>query len=255
MQLRTGLIISSPSIHKYCSASSNSEPITVALQSSRVSMILNRSTEPCVDILLGSSGNLLGRYRKMKATSNEMIVRATGTFTLCASQIWTPEMEEKLCRSDAQRQAMAYGHGFTRIISPTGRSSPRWSTTRRACSPPTSTWGSSRSPSTSWTRLATTPRRGTCSFSWTRAARSPCSSSARKSAEGLSYEDIQFEVPVESRHPEGAAQVVFARHRAAPSAIPTSLGARAHQNHLDKFPNDYCHIPRELMRKYFQKVE
>lgn len=103
MQLRTGLIISSPSIHKYCSASSNSEPITVALQSSRVSMILNRSTEPCVDILLGSSGNLLGRYRKMKATSNEMIVRATGTFTLCASQIWTPEMEEKLCRSDAQR--------------------------------------------------------------------------------------------------------------------------------------------------------
>ena len=60
---------------------------------------------------------------------------------------------------------------------------------------------------------------------------------------------------VESRHPEGAAQVVFARHRAAPSAIPTSLGARAHQNHLDKFPNDYCHIPRELMRKYFQKVE
>ena len=68
-------------------------------------MILNRSTEPCVDILLGSSGNLLGRYRKMKATSNEMIVRATGTFTLCASQIWTPEMEEKLCRSDAQRQA------------------------------------------------------------------------------------------------------------------------------------------------------
>ena len=96
-------------------------------------MILNRSTEPCVDILLGSSGNLLGRYRKMKATSNEMIVRATGTFTLCASQIWTPEMEEKLCRSDAQRQAMAselfdsvadelaYGHGFTRIISPTGQ--------------------------------------------------------------------------------------------------------------------------------------
>ena len=245
MQLRTGLIISSPSIHKYCSASSNSEPITVALQSSRVSMILNRSTEPCVDILLGSSGNLLGRYRKMKATSNEMIVRATGTFTLCASQIWTPEMEEKLCRSDAQRQAMAYGHGFTRIISPTGR----------ACSPPTSTWGSSRSPSTSWTRLATTPRRGTCSFSWTRAARSPCSSSARKSARGPLLRGHPVRSSVESRHPEGAAQVVFARHRAAPSAIPTSLGARAHQNHLDKFPNDYCHIPRELMRKYFQKVE
>lgn len=31
--------------------------------------------------------------------------------------------------------------------------------------------------------------------------------------------------------------------------------AEEHQDHLDKFPNDYCHIPRELMRKYFQKVE
>ena len=141
----------------------------------------------------GPSGDLLGKHRKMKATSNEMTVwgdgdasmmpvfateygnlgglqcwehyiphnvatmaakneqvhvsawpigmpdpsasfadeqcavgaqyyaLATGTFTLCASQIWTPEMEEKLCRSDAQRQAMAYGHGFTRIISPTGQ--------------------------------------------------------------------------------------------------------------------------------------
>lgn len=123
----------------------------------------------------GPSGDLLGKHRKMKATSNEMTVwgdgdasmmpvfateygnlgglqcwehyiphnvatmaakneqvhvsawpigmpdpsasfadeqcavgaqyyaLATGTFTLCASQIWTPEMEEKLCRSDAQR--------------------------------------------------------------------------------------------------------------------------------------------------------
>lgn len=31
--------------------------------------------------------------------------------------------------------------------------------------------------------------------------------------------------------------------------------AEEHQDHLDKFPNDYCHIPRELMRKYLQKVE
>lgn len=44
----------------------------------------------------------------------------TGTFTLCASQIWTKEMEEVCCKNDAQKQAMAYGHGFTRIISPTG---------------------------------------------------------------------------------------------------------------------------------------
>lgn len=45
---------------------------------------------------------------------------ATGTYTLCASQVWTPEMEEKLCRGEAQRQVMAYSHGFTRIVSPTG---------------------------------------------------------------------------------------------------------------------------------------
>lgn len=181
MQLRTGLIISSPSIHKYCSASSNSEPITVALQSSRVSMILNRSTEPCVDMLLGSSGNLLGRYRKMKATSNEMIVRATGTFTLCASQIWTPEMEEKLCRSDAQRQAMAYGHGFTRIISPTGQVIAKMEHDAEGVLVADIDLGLIPVAKYFMDRLATTPRRGTCSFSWTRAARSPCSSSARKS--------------------------------------------------------------------------
>ncbi|MCB6993449.1 carbon-nitrogen hydrolase family protein [bacterium 210820-DFI.6.37] len=45
---------------------------------------------------------------------------ATGTFTLCASQLWTPELEAVCCKNDAQKQAMAYGHGFTRIISPTG---------------------------------------------------------------------------------------------------------------------------------------
>ena len=31
--------------------------------------------------------------------------------------------------------------------------------------------------------------------------------------------------------------------------------AEEHQDHLDKFPNDYCHIPGELMTKYLQKVE
>lgn len=45
---------------------------------------------------------------------------ATGTFTLCASQIWTKEMEDKVCKNDEQRKVMAYGHGFTRIIGPTG---------------------------------------------------------------------------------------------------------------------------------------
>lgn len=45
---------------------------------------------------------------------------ATGTYTLCASQIWTKEMEEVCCKNDAQKQVMSYGHGFTRIIGPTG---------------------------------------------------------------------------------------------------------------------------------------
>lgn len=45
---------------------------------------------------------------------------ATGTFTLCSSQIWTKEQEEVCCKNEAQKQVMAYGHGFTRIVSPTG---------------------------------------------------------------------------------------------------------------------------------------
>lgn len=45
---------------------------------------------------------------------------STGTFTLCASQLWTPEMEAKCCKTEAHKQVLAMGHGFTRIISPTG---------------------------------------------------------------------------------------------------------------------------------------
>ncbi len=29
--------------------------------------------------------------------------------------------------------------------------------------------------------------------------------------------------------------------------------AEEHQDHLDKFPDDYCHIPRELMTKYLSE--
>lgn len=28
------------------------------------------------------------------------------------------------------------------------------------------------------------------------------------------------------------------------------LSAEEHQDRLDKFPNDYCHIPKELMTKH-----
>ena len=45
---------------------------------------------------------------------------ATGTWTICASQVWTKEMEEKVCKNDAHRQILEYGHGFSRIVSPTG---------------------------------------------------------------------------------------------------------------------------------------
>lgn len=45
---------------------------------------------------------------------------ATGTFVLCASQIWSKEVEDKVCKNDEQRKVLEYGHGFTRIIGPTG---------------------------------------------------------------------------------------------------------------------------------------
>ncbi len=218
-------------------------------------MILNRSTEPCVDMLLGSSGNLLGRYRKMKATSNEMIVRATGTFTLCASQIWTPEMEEKLCRSDAQRQAMAYGHGFTRIISPTGQVIAKMEHDAEGVLVADIDLGLIPVAKYFMDPAGHYSTPGNMQLFVDASRQKPVFILGEEEARGPLLRGHPVRSSVESRHPEGAAQVVFARHRAAPSAIPTSLGARAHQNHLDKFPNDYCHIPRELMRKYFQKVE
>ena len=33
------------------------------------------------------------------------------------------------------------------------------------------------------------------------------------------------------------------------------LETEEYQDRLDKFPDDYCHIPRELMTKYLQKAE
>ena len=48
------------------------------------------------------------------------------------------------------------------------------------------------------------------------------------------------------------------RHRIRVEVLPLARyvpSAEEHQDHLDKFPDDYCHIPRELMTKYLQKVE
>ena len=54
------------------------------------------------------------------ATGAQYYALATGTWTLCTSQLWTPEIEAVCCKNDAQKAVMAYGHGFTRIVSPTG---------------------------------------------------------------------------------------------------------------------------------------
>jgi len=54
------------------------------------------------------------------AVAAQYYALSTGAFTLCASQLWTPEIEAVCCKNDAQKQVMAYGHGFTRIIGPTG---------------------------------------------------------------------------------------------------------------------------------------
>ncbi len=42
------------------------------------------------------------------------------------------------------------------------------------------------------------------------------------------------------------------RANGATGRLETSYVASAeeHQDHLDKYPHDYCHIPKELMTKY-----
>lgn len=174
---------------------------------------------------------------------------------MCASQIWTPEMEEKLCRSDAQRQAMAYGHGFTRIISPTGQVIAKMEHDAEGVLAADIDLGLIPVAKYFMDPAGHYSTPGNMQLFVDASRQKPVFILGEEECPRPLLRGHPVRSSVESRHPEGAAQVVFARHRAAPSAIPTSLGARAHQNHLDKFPNDYCHIPRELMRKYFQKVE
>lgn len=54
------------------------------------------------------------------ATGAQYYALSTGTWTLCASQLWTPELEAVCCKNEAQKGVLAYGHGFSRIVSPTG---------------------------------------------------------------------------------------------------------------------------------------
>lgn len=54
------------------------------------------------------------------AVAAQYYALSTGTFTLCSSQLWTDDLAEVCCKTEAQKQMMQNGHGFTRIISPTG---------------------------------------------------------------------------------------------------------------------------------------
>lgn len=57
-------------------------------------------------------------------------------------------------------------------------------------------------------------------------------------------------------HLEQARQFIHRRtdaERIAVEVVPLTNyipSAEIHQDHLDKFPNDYCHIPAKLMSKY-----
>lgn len=60
----------------------------------------------------------------------------------------------------------------------------------------------------------------------------------------------------QSKHLDEARQFIHQRPDADRIAVEVKPltnyipSATIHQDHLDKYPNDYCHIPEALMRKY-----
>ena len=69
---------------------------------------------------------------------------------------------------------------------------------------------------------------------------------------------VYSEEPSHLREAEAYIRARPDRDRIRVEVLPLTRyvpSAEEHQDHLDKFPNDYCHIPRELMTKYLQKVE
>ena len=67
---------------------------------------------------------------------------------------------------------------------------------------------------------------------------------------------IYSEDPSHLREAEAYIRARPDRERIRVEVLPLARyvpSAEEHQDHLDKFPNDYCHIPRELMTKYLQK--
>lgn len=45
---------------------------------------------------------------------------SNGCFVLLASQLWTEEQADRICKTEQQRAVMQVGHGFSRIIAPSG---------------------------------------------------------------------------------------------------------------------------------------
>lgn len=45
---------------------------------------------------------------------------SNGCYVILASQLWTEEQADRICKNDAQRSVMQVGHGFSRIIAPSG---------------------------------------------------------------------------------------------------------------------------------------
>lgn len=69
---------------------------------------------------------------------------------------------------------------------------------------------------------------------------------------------VYSEEPSHLREAEAYIRARPDRDRIRVEVLPLARyvpSAEEHQDRLDKFPNDYCHIPRELMTKYLQKVE
>lgn len=70
---------------------------------------------------------------------------------------------------------------------------------------------------------------------------------------------LKYRTGVYSEHPEHletARQFINNRYDAEKIAVEVMMlrnyvkSAEEHQDRLDKFPNDYCHIPKTLMNKY-----
>lgn len=70
-------------------------------------------------IALPQEGHLFGAEQCLIATKYYAITNQV--FCLLSSQIWTEEQRDRICETEEQRNFMAVGHGFARIIGPNGK--------------------------------------------------------------------------------------------------------------------------------------